>query len=165
VIPTANLDGSLLLLRLSVAVVFLSSAYACTSTRQVFARIQHESECFFPFLPTGRTKERMGRIAALIGMTMLYAGGVSLLLGIEPRLGGLDVALFSLLGLRVHQVSRGLALKAAMAGDEMGIKAFSGLKASGMKNWVVAGVGLALFLDGGGRYGLAIDHLGKYLGW
>lgn len=163
--PADNLDSALLLLRLSIAAVFLSAGYSCTVTKGAFARIKHETECFFPFLPAGGAKERMGGIAAMIGMAMIYGGGISLLLGIEPRLGGLDVALFSLLGLRVHHVSRSIALRAAMAGDEMGIKAVSGLKASAMKNWVVVAAGLTFFLVGGGKYGLGIDHTGKYLGW
>jgi uncharacterized membrane protein YphA (DoxX/SURF4 family) len=165
VTPAVNLDASLLLLRLSIAAVFLSAGRACTASKAAFARVSQETECFFPFLPAGAARKRMGGIAATIGMAMIYGGGISLLLGIEPRLGGLDVALFSLLGLRVHYVSYRFALTAAMQGDEMGIKAVSGLKASAMKNWVVVAAALMFFLVGGGKYGLGIDHTGKYLGW
>lgn len=163
--PPVNLDSSLLLLRLSIAAAFLSAGYGCTATKAAFARVKHETECFFPFLSAGGAKERMGGIAAMVGMAMIFGGGISLLFGIEPRLGGLDVALFSLLGLRVHHASLSIALRAARTGDEMGIKAVSGLKASAMKNWVVIAAGLTLFLVGGGRYGVGIDHTGTYLGW
>lgn len=162
---TEKLDISLLLLRLSIAAAFLFAGYWCTSTRQAFAAIKHECECFFPFLPEGAAKQRMGGIAALVGMVMIFGGGISLLAGIEPRLGGLDVALFSLFGLRVHHVSHSKALVAAMAGDPMGAKAVSGLKGSAMKNFVVVAAGLSIFLLGGGKYSLGSDYTGHLLGW
>lgn len=153
-----NLAVALLLLRLSLAWVFLYAAFRCTSSKLAWSAICHETELFFPFLAPGPRKHFLGTIAAVIGMAMMYGGGLSVLLGIESRLGGLDIALFSLLGLRIHFVHMAEALAEAPTGNAMAIKAYSALSASANKNYVLIAAGLLFFLLGAGPYSLGIGH-------
>ena len=87
-----------------------------------------------------------------------------MLLGIEPRLGGTAIAIFSLLGMRIHAIRRDEAKEAAEAGDPMGWSAFGAHTAAGLKNWALVGAGIVFFLMGSGRFGIRLDDVGAALG-
>jgi hypothetical protein len=74
------------------------------------------------------------------------------------------LAAFSLMGMRIHQIRRDEALKAAQSGDAMGWSAYSAHVAAGLKNWALAGAGLALALIGAGKYAIGPDYFGSITG-
>jgi uncharacterized membrane protein YphA (DoxX/SURF4 family) len=158
-----TLDVALLVLRLSVAYVFLYAAWKNTENAAAWQWTVNETALLFPHLAEpGRTS--LARLSSIAGMIMMYGGGASILLGIEPRLGGILIAVFSLMGMRIHAIRRAEAKKAAEAGDAMGWSAYSAHVAAGLKNWALAGAGIAVLLAGAGRYGLGIDYFGRIAG-
>jgi uncharacterized membrane protein YphA (DoxX/SURF4 family) len=161
---TDHLSLGLLVLRVAIAVVFLNAAWRCTSTRVAFKQIQEETALMYPFLGPD-LRHRLGNISAYIGMAMMYGGGLSVLLGLEPRLGGLTLSVFSVLGLQIHRARRALTVQPMMGGDVMAAIAFAGLSASGMKNLVIIATGVLFLLVGAGKYSLGIDCTGQWLGW
>jgi uncharacterized membrane protein YphA (DoxX/SURF4 family) len=158
-----HLSLGLLVLRVAIAVVFLNAAWRCTSTRAAFKQIQEETALMYPFLEPD-LRHRLGDISAYIGMAMMYGGGISVLLGLEPRLGGLTLSVFSLLGLQIHRARRAMTVEPMMSGNMYAAMAFAGLSASGMKNLVIIATGFLFFLIGAGKYSLGIDCTGKLLG-
>ncbi len=158
-----NWDLALLVLRLSEAYVFLYAAWQNTKNAAAWQWTVNETGLLFQHLPDQRRKT-LATLCSIAGMIMMYGGGISVLIGLEPRIGGILIAVFSLMGMRIHAIRRAEALKAAQAGDPMGWSAFSAHIAAGLKNWGLAGAGVALLLTGSGSYGLRIDYFGRLTG-
>lgn len=153
----ATFDVALLVLRLSLAFVFLYAAWKNTENAEAWSRTKSEVASLMGGLP-GSVRTTLARLAALAGMIMMFGGGLSILLGIEPRLGGLAVAVFSAVGIAIH-------VKAASECDAaMGSATRHAQMAAGLKNVVLIGAGLVLVLVGAGRYGFDIDNTGRWLG-
>jgi uncharacterized membrane protein YphA (DoxX/SURF4 family) len=158
-----NWDLALLLLRLSEAYVFLYAAWQNTKNTAAWQWTVNETGLLFESFPEQRRKT-LALLCSIAGMIMMFGGGISVLLGIEPRLGGIMIAAFSVMGTRIHAIRRDEALKAAQGGDPMGWSAYSAHIAAGLKNWGLAGVGIALLLTGAGGYALPIDYFGRIIG-
>jgi uncharacterized membrane protein YphA (DoxX/SURF4 family) len=156
-------DLALLVLRLSIAFVFLSAAWKNTVNAAAWTQTNAETALLFRELPEP-ARTHITRLAAVAGMIMMYGGGLSLLLAVEPRLGGLAVAAFSAMGMAIHAIHRDKAKVAGENGDVMGWSAYGAHIASGRKNIALIGAGLAFFLAGAGHYGLGIDCTGRWLG-
>ena len=156
-------DLALFVLRISVAYVFLYAAWKNTQNKTAWAWTINESSLLFQNLSPG-IRQRMTRISAIGGMILMYGGGVSILLGIEPRVGGLFIAIFSLVGIRIHAIRRDEAHKAADEGNQMGWSAYSAHVAAGLKNWALIGTGITFFLLGAGTLSLGVDNVGRILG-
>lgn len=160
-----NWDVALLVLRLSEAYVFLYAAWQNTKNAAGWQWTVNETGLLFQnFHLPDQQKRTLALLCSIAGMIMMYGGGISVLLGLEPRLGGILIAVFSLMGMQIHAIRRAEALKAAQAGDPMGWSAYSAHVAAGLKNWGLAGAGVALALTGAGRYGLGIDYVGRLTG-
>lgn len=158
-----SLDLALLVLRLSLAFVFLYAAWKNTENAAAWQWTVNETGLLFQSLPEpGKTT--LARLASIAGMIVMYGGGASILFGVEPRIGGALIAAFSIMGTRIYAIRRAEALKAAQSGDAMGWSAYSAHVAAGLKNWGLAGMGAALLLTGAGRYGLGIDYFGRITG-
>jgi uncharacterized membrane protein YphA (DoxX/SURF4 family) len=158
-----NLDVALLVLRLSEAYVFLYAAWLNTKDAAARQWTINETGLLFQNFPEQQRKT-LALLCSIAGMIMMYGGGICVLLGLEPRLGGILIAVFSLMGIRIHAIRRDEALKAANGGNQMGWLAYSANVAAGIKNWGLAGAGVALVLTGAGRYGLGIDYFGRITG-
>jgi uncharacterized membrane protein YphA (DoxX/SURF4 family) len=158
-----NWDAALLVLRLSEAYVFLYAAWLNTKDTAAWQWTVNETGLLFQKFPEPQQK-KLALLCSIAGMIMMYGGGISVLLGLEPRLGGIMIAVFSLMGMKLHAIRRDQALKAAQGGDQMGWVAYSANVAAGLKNWGLAGAGVALVLTGAGLYGLRIDYLGLLIG-
>jgi len=154
-----NWELALLVLRLSEAWVFLYAAWQNTKNAQAWQWTVNETGLLFQSFPDP-TRKTLALLCSIAGMFMMYGGGISVLFGIEPRLGGLAIAAFSFMGMRIHAIHRAEAWKAAQAGDPMGWSAYSAHIAAGLKNWGLAGAGLALTLVGTGPRDLAYLNLG-----
>ena len=157
-------DLALLILRLTLSYVFLYAAWKNTENSAAWTWTKNETALLFQAYAEPQ-KERLARLSAIAGMVMMYGGGVSILLGIEPRLGGLALAVFSILGTRIHAIRRDEAKKAGEGGNAMGWSAYSAHIAAGLKNWALAGAGLAIALAGAGRFAFGIDFVGRLLGF
>lgn len=153
----ATFDAALLVLRLSLAFVFLYAAWKNTENAEAWTRTKREVALLMGGLPEP-VRTRLARLGALAGMIMMFGGGLSILLGIEPRLGGLAIAVFSAVGIAIH-------VKAAGESDSsMGLATKHAQMAAGLKNVVLIGAGLVLVLVGAGSYGFGIDNAGRWLG-
>ena len=160
----ASNDLAHLILRVSVAWVFLYAAWGNTSTAAAWQWTKGESALFYPNVAEP-LRSKLALISAIIGMALMYFGGLSLLLGLEPRLGGLAVAAFSLMGMRVHAIRRNDALRTATSNtsDVMAWSAYGAHIAAGLKNWALIGAGLFITLTGGGAW-IVSDVAGAIIG-
>src|SRR5438132_1345104 len=114
-----KLDVGLFALRLGIGYVFLYAAWKNTENAAAWKWTTAETAVLFKDRPEAE-RARLAWICALAGMVMMYAGGVSVLLGLEARIGGLMLAVFSILGTRIHAIRRDEAKEAADAGNAMG---------------------------------------------
>jgi uncharacterized membrane protein YphA (DoxX/SURF4 family) len=158
-----KLDAGLLILRLGIGYVFLYAAWKNTENAAAWKWTVTETAVLFKNRPEDE-RARLASTSALAGVVMMYGGGASVLLGLEPRLGGLILGVFSILGMRIHAIRRDEAKEAADAGNAMGWSAYSAHIAAGLKNWALAAAGVTFVLMGAGRYGFT-DLTGALLGW
>jgi len=156
-----TIDAGLLALRLGVGYVMLYAAWKNTENAAAWNWTINETSILFPSRPN---QQQLAKVCAVIGVVMMYFGGASVLAGAEPRLGGLAIAVFCLLGMVIHRIRRDEAKKAGESGDAMGWSAYSAHIAAGLKNWALVGAGVALMLMGAGRFGLRLDYCGQLLG-
>ena len=142
-----------LLIRISLAWLFLTAAWY---DARGFKPIQKETGLLFKWHPA---------FFGAAGITMMAAGGVSILFGIFPRLGALALAIFLVPATMIHYKDRDIAaeLKKRILGSGTGqtnpplkdnIEAltalgFMGNWSSGKKNLALLGPTLYLVLAGG----------------
>src|SRR5437868_1590035 len=112
-------DLALLVLRLSVAYILLYAAWKNTENKAAWTWTVNETALLFKSFSDAQ-KLKLARLSALAGMVMMYGGGLMILLGLEPRLGGLLIAIFSLLGMRIHAIRGDEAKQAGEGGNAMG---------------------------------------------
>jgi uncharacterized membrane protein YphA (DoxX/SURF4 family) len=154
-------DLALLIIRCTVAYVFLYAAWRNTENTNAWTWTKNETAVLFANLPEPQRLSTAAR-AALVGMVLMYGGGLSVLLGLEARVGGLALAIFSILGMRIHAIRRDEALAAGQGGNAMGWSAYSGHIAAGLKNVALMGAGLLIALMGSGRWSVS-DYVGRWL--
>ena len=157
----AALNSALLIVRLTLAWVFLYAAWKNTENLAAWTWTKNETALLFASLNPAR-RDRVAALAAAVGMVMMYGGGLSVLTGVMPRVGGLAIALFSALGMRIHALRRDEAKRAGESGNAMGWSAFSAHVAAGLKNWALIGAALLIVIVGTGSYSIGPD-LGKAL--
>ena len=128
----------------------------------------------FPKLPEP-SRTRIAFLFAATGMVMMGLGGVSVLLGVEGRVGAFLLLVFTAGGIYSHKCERGVAMglsakiessiSPAIKPDFTTIQwsAYSGHFSSGLKNWALCGICTALVMWGTGPLSLS-DRLGDCLG-
>jgi uncharacterized membrane protein YphA (DoxX/SURF4 family) len=161
---SSSFDLAVVFLRLGVAYVMIYAAWKNTQNRAAWTWTVNETAIMFRALPEAR-RLTIVKLAAFAGMIMMYGGGFSISAGVEPRLGGLFIAVFCALGTRIHAIRRDEAKAAADAGNPMGWSAYSAHVAAGLKNWALVGAGLFFVVAGVRGYGLGIDYVGKFIGF
>lgn len=155
-------DLAVLILRLTLAWVFLYAGYRNIETEASRAWLVSETALLFTSLPEPK-RAAYAKPAAYIGAGIMLVGGAGVALGVEARLCGIALAGFSFLGMLIHHAREREAQAAGVAGNAMGWSAFGAHIAAGLKNWTLAGAGLALALMGAGAYGLGVDFAGRWL--
>lgn len=65
-------------------------------------------------------RPRAAVICAILGMVMMYGGGISVLIGLEGRIGSVALIIFSAMGMAIHRINRRQALPLA---TEIGVEA------------------------------------------
>jgi uncharacterized membrane protein YphA (DoxX/SURF4 family) len=138
-------------IRASIGYVYLYALYM--NTRDAAARqwlIEHTGY-MFPNL-TGQSRKLVILLAAIGGMLMMFVGGISVLLAIEPRVGAALLLLFTAIGIYQHRREREVAMAVAekiqgSIADSLKLdlttlqwSAYSGHFSSGLKNWALCGM-------------------------
>jgi uncharacterized membrane protein YphA (DoxX/SURF4 family) len=146
-----------IILRVLVAYVYLYALYL--NTHDVSARawfVSHTAYLFSSISEPHRTI--IARLFALSGALMMFFGGLSLLLGVEPRAGALMLFVFTGVGIYQHRCERKIAMEIAnmvephvKSGGEEGFtalkwSAYSGQLSSGLKNWALCGIFVAIII-------------------
>ena len=159
-----------LALRLTVGFVYLYAMYM--NTRDPAARqwlIEHTAYMF-----PSDVSRAMVRAAAMAGMCIMLLGGVSIILGLEGRVGAALLLLFTASGIYQHKRERDVASRLAQSLTpqvaEPGRTALSGLQwsahsghlSSGLKNFALCGVCAAIVAWGTGPLSIS-DHIGNIL--
>lgn len=162
-------DLALLLLRLAVAWVFLYAAWMNSRNKISRDWTANETAILFRGTPLAG-KMGLIRPVAMIGVTMMYLGGLGVLLGMLPRLAGLLLFVFTLPGILIHIRNRGDAMRWGEAieaavpegskGDAGALKwnAYAGHQSSALKNYALLGAAAFFVLaeDSVGRFSLAL---------
>ncbi len=141
------------LLRLTVGVLFLMGAWASAKSRAGLTFTIGETALVFKSRP---------EVFAAIGIFIMGAGGLSILLGVFPRLGALGLTIFLFFGARIHLAKRAQAagFKATVlaalgrdagarkALDDLALSADIGHNVSALKNFALMGPTAYLVLAG-----------------
>lgn len=164
-------DIGFLILRLNIAAVFLLAAAVHSSPRGWHGLIVDTGIMLrgTPLAGPGTVK-----ILAVIALIAMYAGALSVLIGIEPRLGALLLAPICAGGFISHMRNRDDAMAmgnkinetapAALQGaiSHLAFTAFIGHFSAALRNVVMTAVMLFLVLAGGGNW-IVSDCVGALL--
>ena len=165
----ANTSGWLIA-RITMAYVFLYAAWLNTRNRDSWNWTVGQTMLILGVFPEAK-RHRAAVYCAIAGMIMMYGGGVSVLFGLEGRLGALALMIFSALGMGIHRVNREQALSlgksigaaAPAVNDQaqnLAWSAFGGHLSSGLKNVTLIGTNALFLLHGTGPLSISdlISH-------
>ena len=164
-------DVGILSTRLGVAIVMLYAAWQNSKNAAGRQWTINNTALLFRFVPEDRRRS-LAAPAAYVGLVMVWGGGISILLGLEPRLGAAALILFLSLGMLIHRVNRqdAMALGKAISdaappvaakANELAWSAFGAHLAAGLKNVSMIGINVLFLLDGTGRFTLS-DCIGRW---
>lgn len=153
----ANYDTGVLLVRGGIAFLYLYAAYMNSRNK---ASMQWTIENTKPLFVNTRFANNIAfnTRCAYLGIISMYAGGISILLGIEGRLGALLLALFTVGGTIIHRRQQMEMQKVALENaNEMKIagpawSAFAAHFANILKNVALILIMIFLVLCGTGKY-------------
>jgi len=161
---TLNIAGWLVV-RLTMAYVYLYALYMNTHDAAARSWLIEHTAYLFPKTPEPQ-RTKFAKIGALLGMAMMLLGGVSILLGLEGRIGGLLLVLFTAGGIYQHRREREVAMaiaakveplvpQAAKADfSTLQWSAYSGHISSGLKNWALCGISFGFLAWGTGPWSI-----------
>ncbi len=134
---------------MSIAWVFLYAGYRNVENAAAWAWTKGETTVLLSSLSSAWRDKLVGP-CAFLGMVMMFSGGASVLLTLEPRLGGLALAVFCAMGMRIHAVRRDEAKAVAdkEPSNAMAWSAYSAHTAAGLKNVALIGAGCVFVLLG-----------------
>jgi uncharacterized membrane protein YphA (DoxX/SURF4 family) len=146
-----------LIARATVAYVFLYAAWMNTRDSASRTWTIGQTELILGFVPEA-SRHRVAVLGAVAGMVMMYGGGISILFGIEGRIGAIALIVFSAVGMQIHRVNRAQALPlaneiGAMAPTvkdqalTLGWSAYGAHVAAGLKNISLMGINALFVLD------------------
>lgn len=153
-------DTSILFLRAGIAFLYLYAAYMNSKDK---ISLQWTIENTKPLFRNTRFSEDslLIKIFAYFGITLMYVGGLSILVGIEARLGALMLLAFTIGGTVVHSRQRGdakeIALKNPSNADLSSVawSAFAAHFANILKNVCLILILLYIVFNGVGKYQLS----------
>ncbi len=162
-----------LALRFATAGVYLYAFYR--NSRDAAARqwtLEHTAMMLPQWPERGRT--RIAAVLAIFGMASMVLGGLSILLGLEPRLGGAILFLFTAGGIYQHHRETAVAMETAgrleaavpqpSRADLSALQwsAFAGNFSSGLKNWALLGTCVLFITSGAGPRLWLSDQVGTW---
>lgn len=150
-----------LALRLGMGYVYLFAFYKNTENAAARQWLVDHTAYLFPSVPEPR-KTQLARLFAFVGAATMLVGGLMVLLGMEGRIGALLLLVFTLGGIYQHRrecevatalgekLSREVPDSAKADVSTLQWSGFSGNYSSGLKNWALCGVCIAVFCWGTG---------------
>ncbi len=161
-----NLDSVLELggwigVRAGIGFVYLFAFYKNTENAAARQWLVQHTAYMLPSVPEPRRTD-LARIFAVLGAATMLVGGLMVLLGIEGRIGALLLLGFTAVGIYQHkrecEVATALGEKlATQVPDAIKVdlstlqwSGYSGNYSSGLKNWALCGICLAVFCWGTG---------------
>ena len=171
-----NLENiAFLIIRIGVAFVYLYAAYMNTRNAASWQWTVDHTAILFRGTALEQNRSFI-KLSAFAGMIMMYGGALSVLLGLEGRIGGLTLAVFTASGIVIHRREQMDAEKntrkdlLAAVPDEwrgtlaaMAWSAYAAHFSSLLKNIILVAIFLFFVLEGTGHYS-ASDHMGALLG-
>jgi uncharacterized membrane protein YphA (DoxX/SURF4 family) len=162
-------DVALLILRLGVAWVFLYAAWMNSRNGAARDWTANETAILFRGTPFADAT-RLIRLFAMGGVTIMYLGGLGVLLGVLPRLAGLLLFVFTMPGILIHIRNRADAMKLggevaaavppaqAPTANALMWLAYAGHHSSALKNYALLGAAAFFVLadDPVGRFALGL---------
>ncbi len=164
-------DAGLFLARLAIAYVFLYAAYLNAKAENREWLVTHTGLLF----PSGSSKNLI-KVAACVGVAMMFAGGASMFLGLAIWVGATMLIAFTVLGYLQHrkEVELSTCLANALVAEtepllaaatnakairqlllDLRVSAYSGQFSSGLKNWgLIGGLMVLGFVTGSGQFSL-----------
>lgn len=157
-----------LAVRIGLGYVYLLAFYKNTIPAGAWKwTVDHTAYMFVKWPEPQRT--RLAKMFAVGGMAMMLIGGLSVLLGVESRLGALLLLVFTAGGIYSHKREREVAMEVAQkvaplvpaAGKDdfstLQWSAFSGHYSSGLKNWALCGICVGIISWGSGPQSITIS--------
>lgn len=165
-------DVGILCARLGVAIVVLYAAWQNTKNAAGREWTINNTALLFRFLPE-KMRRGVAEPAAWAGLVMMWGGGLSVLAGLEPRLGAAALIVFLTLGMLIHRINRqdviALGKEISEAAPAMAAKAndlawsaFGAHLAAGLKNVAMIGVNALFLVNGTGPWTVS-DRIGAWL--
>jgi hypothetical protein len=154
-----------LVVRLTVAYVYLYALYLNTHDAAARSWLIEHTAYLFPNMAEPQ-RSRFAKIGALAGAGMMLLGGVSILLGLEGRIGGLLLLLFTGGGIYQHRREREVAMAIAVKVEPLvpsagktdfatlQWSAYAGHISSGLKNWALCGISFGFLAWGTGPWSI-----------
>lgn len=149
-----------LIARAAIAHVFLYAAWMNTKDSASRESTISLTKLILGFIPE-QQRHQAATLCTALGMIMMYAGGISVLLGVEGRLGALALMFVSVLGIFVHQAMGAQALIDAKGIKiepdikervvSLGFSAYGANAAAGIKNIIIIGVCVLFIVNAGGE--------------
>lgn len=145
-------NTALLILRLSLGFLFL---YPLKDLLKDFTTAKQLASFVFPYFTT---------LNAFLMLIVMFFGSLMLIFGIYAQIAAIILAIYSLLGIKVHYALAKLAKNTnELNGNEhnknLQALAITGHLSSGQKNIVIFAACLVIFLVGSGNYSLMITNL------
>jgi uncharacterized membrane protein YphA (DoxX/SURF4 family) len=154
-----------LVVRITMAYVYLYALYLNTHNEAARAWLLEHTAYLFGNTPEP-LRGKLAKWGAIAGMLMMLAGSISILLGLQGRIGGLLLLLFTAGGIYQHRREGEVAMLVASkvgplvpaAGkadfSTLQWSAYSGHISSGLKNWALCGISFGFLAWGTGPYSL-----------
>lgn len=140
-----------IILRATVGYVYLYALYLNTHDKAARTWLVEHTAYLFPNVSQPLQTE-IAKWFAVGGMLMMLVGGLSIVLGLEPRGGALTLLVFTAIGVYQHKREREVAtqvaakvqplIPSAANADFSTVQwsAYSGQLSSGLKNWGLCGI-------------------------
>ncbi len=163
-------DVALLILRLSVAYVFLHGAWMISRNQTVRKRSVKRTAILFD-TSSFLNNMTVAKICAYIGFALMYLGSIGLILGLATRVSAAFLFIFTVPGIIVHLRERDQAIALVeTVSRSMGVadrdqtellkwSAYAGHQSSANKNYALLGAALFFMLATNPHGRLAVDAL------
>jgi uncharacterized membrane protein YphA (DoxX/SURF4 family) len=154
-----------LAVRLTMAYVYLYALYLNTHNAESRGWLVQHTAYLFRKTPEPRRKT-YAHFGAIAGSLMMFLGGISILVGLQGRIGGFLLLLFTAGGIYQHRREREVAMTIAESLDPLvppngktdfstlQWSAYSGHLSSGLKNWALCGISFGFMTWGTGPWSI-----------
>lgn len=169
---TLNLLGWLAV-RLTLSFLYLYALSMNIRDKAARTWLVEHTTYMFPNTPQPQ-RTQLANWFAVIGMIMMFLGGISVLLGLEGRIGALLLLVFTAGGIYQHKREREVAMEeaqkvepfvAASAKTDFATlqwSAYSGHFSSGLKNWALCGICAGIVVWGTGPWSISDQTLSLF---